>query len=134
MQSSPILTSSPAVLGSHTTAGQFMITTDGQLAQLVSAPGQPEKFLYANVGEERLLNGLSLAVTFSENKNSYGKFAWQGDGLTWSVAGVSRPNAAAWYVCEGQKMYINLGNYLYGTPAGCADQTIHYYNDRRAND
>jgi hypothetical protein len=135
MQSSPLYSASPAILGSHTTAGQFKITSDGQLAQLVSGPGEtPEKFLYAVVNETRVINDKSLAVSFSEEKNAYGAFAWNGDGLVWSVEGVQRPNAAAWYVCQGQRMYINLGNYLYQTPSGCADQTIHYYNDRRAND
>ena len=46
---------------------------------------------------------------------------------------MNRPNKSAWYVCTGQKLYINLGNYLYMTPSGCADQTIHYYNDKTAN-
>lgn len=135
MQSNPLYSASAAVLGSYTTAGQFKITSDGQLAQLISAAGaSPEQFLYANVNSTLVINGKSLAVSFSESKNSYGKFAWNGDGLVWSAEGVKRPNAAAWYVCQGQRMYINLGDYLYGTPSGCADQTIHYYNDKRAND
>jgi hypothetical protein len=37
---------------------------------------------------------------------------------------VQRQNVAAWYVCENQTLWINLGAYLYGTPAGCADQTV----------
>lgn len=120
MQSKPLYSASAAVLGDYTTAGQFQVV-DGQLVQLISGPGEkPEKFLYGVVGQERLLNDLSLLVTFSATKNTYGQFAWNGDGLTWSVAGVQRPNAAAWYVCEGQKMYINLGNYLYGTPKVCS--------------
>ncbi|KAF2017092.1 hypothetical protein BU24DRAFT_366636 [Aaosphaeria arxii CBS 175.79] len=133
MQSKPLYATGPAVLGDYTTAGQFQVVGD-QLVQLVSGPGEkPEKLLYGVVGEERVINNNSLGVTWSEAKNAYGKFAWNGDGLVWSVAGVQRPNAAAWYVCEGQKMYINLGNYLYQTPKGCADQTIHYYNDKTAN-
>jgi hypothetical protein len=39
---------------------------------------------------------------------------------------VQRQNVAAWYVCENQNLYINLGAYLYGTPAGCADQTVSF--------
>ncbi|KAF1834532.1 hypothetical protein BDW02DRAFT_497975 [Decorospora gaudefroyi] len=132
MQTSPILSTGPAVLGDYTKAGQFQVVS-GQLVQLVSAPGEPVKLLYANVSEERSINDMSLAVTFSESKNTYGTFAWGGDDLQWSAAGVNRPNKSAWYVCTGQKMYINLGNYLYQTPSGCADQTIHYYNDKTAN-
>lgn len=134
MQSKPLYSPSPAVLGDYTTAGQFQVI-DGQLVQLVSGPGEtPQKHLYGVVSETRYINDNSLSVTFSESKNTYGAFAWNGDGLVWNHPDIKRPNAAAWYVCEGQKMYINLGNYLYQTPAGCADQTIHYYNDKRAND
>ncbi|USP81128.1 carbohydrate-binding module family 1 protein [Curvularia clavata] len=132
MQTKPLYSTGAALLGDYTTAGQFQVVS-GQLVQLVSAPGQPVKLLYANVAEERSINNMSLAVTFSESKNTYGTFAWGGDDLQWSVASVNRPNKSAWYVCTGQKMYINLGNYLYQTPSGCADQTIHYYNDKTAN-
>ncbi|EFQ91919.1 hypothetical protein PTT_11115 [Pyrenophora teres f. teres 0-1] len=132
IQTNPLYSTGPALLGDYTTAGQFQVV-DGQLVELVSAPGAPVKLLYANVSEERSINGMSLAVSFSESKNTYGTFAWGGDDLQWSVAGVNRPNKSAWYVCTGQKMYINLGNYLYQTPSGCADQTIHYYNDKTAN-
>jgi hypothetical protein len=34
---------------------------------------------------------------------------------------------AAWYVCEGQGLWINLGAYLYGTPGGCVDQTVSFF-------
>ncbi|KAF1916966.1 hypothetical protein BDU57DRAFT_587818 [Ampelomyces quisqualis] len=132
MQTSPLYSTGSALLGDYTKAGQFQVL-DGQLVQLVSAPGEAVKLLYGVVSETRYINDNSLSVTFSETKNVHGKFAWQGDGLTWTVAGVNRPNASAWYVCAGQKLYINLGNYLYQTPAGCADQTIHYYNDIKAN-
>jgi hypothetical protein len=120
-------------MGDYTTAGQFQVIS-GQLVQLVSAPGAtPVTLLYGVVSQERYLNNLSLSVTWSEAKNTYGTFGWQGDGLTWSEPGIERPNAIAWYVCTGQVLYINLGNYAYGTPAGCADETIHYYNDKTAN-
>lgn len=133
MQTKPLYANGPALLGDYTTAGQFQVVS-GQLVQLVSGPGEkPEKLLYGVVSEQRYINNMSLSVTFGETKNTYGQFAWNGDGLTWSVASIQRPNAAAWYVCTGQQMYINLGNYLYQTPSGCADQTIHYYNDKTAN-
>jgi hypothetical protein len=117
MQTSPLYSTGSALLGDYTTAGQFQIL-DGQLVQLVSAPGEAAKLLYGVVSETRYINDNSLSVAFSETKNT--------------AAGVTRPNNAAWYACSG-KLYINLGNYLYQTPAGCADQTIHYYNDSKAN-
>jgi len=68
----------------------------------------------------------TLAVTFSPTKNTYGTFAWQGDALTWSAPDLTRPQASAWYVCEGQQLFVNLGAYLSGTPARCADQTVSW--------
>lgn len=132
VQSKPLYSTGPAILGDYTTAGQLQVV-DGQFVQLVSGPGEPAKLLYAIVSQTRQLNNLSLPVTWSTEKNTYGTFKWGGDDLQWSVSGVSRPNLSAWYVCSGQQLYINLGNYLYGTPSGCADQTIHYYNDKTAN-
>ncbi|PVH99890.1 carbohydrate-binding module family 1 protein, partial [Periconia macrospinosa] len=132
IQTKPLYSPGTALLGDYTTAGQLQVVS-GQLVQLVSAPGEPVKLLYAVVSEERTINNASLAVTFSTEKNTYGTFKWGGDDLQWSVAGVNRPNQSAWYVCQGGAMFINLGNYAYQTPAGCADQTIHYYNDKTAN-
>jgi hypothetical protein len=132
MQTKPSYSTGPALLGDYTTAGQFQVV-DGQLVQLISGSGEATKFLYANVSPNKVINNASLSVNFTEEKNSYGTFKFGGDDLQWSAPGVSRPNPSAWYVCTGQKMYINLGNYAYQTPSGCADQTIHYYNDKTAN-
>ena len=132
LQSKPLYATGPALMNDYTTAGQFQVV-DGQLVQLVSAPGEPVKLLYATVSPEKVINDASLAVTFTTTKNTYGTFKFGGDDLQWSAPGVTRPNPSAWYVCAGQQLYINLGNYMYLTPSGCADQTIHYYNDKTAN-
>lgn len=90
---------------------------------------------------------MKLKTKFASTPNTYGTFAWSGDALTWTVSGITRPNNAAWLACTdaavGPDLYINLGthsfhpvmdqnadhplsgNYMYQTPAGCADQTIH---------
>ncbi|KAM0717043.1 hypothetical protein Q7P37_006895 [Cladosporium fusiforme] len=130
LQTSP-LNASPgrAILSDNTSAGQFNIV-DGQLVELIDNKGT---LLYANVGERPSPSATILPVTFTTTKNSFGTFAYQGDTVTWSAAGVQRQNVAAWYVCEGQTVWINLGAYLYGTPAGCADQTIHSYGNSRAD-
>ncbi|PGG96734.1 hypothetical protein AJ79_09462 [Helicocarpus griseus UAMH5409] len=133
LQSNPVITESNAVLESHTTAGQFQIV-DGQLVQLISEPGAPEEFLYGVVSTERFIDDKSLQLSFSIEQNTHGTFAWQGDTLTWSTPDIERPNTAAFYVCTDQLVYINLGAYMYQTPEGCADQTIHYYNDKVANE
>jgi hypothetical protein len=121
LQTSP-LNASPgrAILSDATSAGQYQIV-DGQLVELIDTKGTK---LYANVGEQPSAAATYLPVTFTSSKNSFGTFAYQGDTLTWSAAGVQRQNVAAWYVCDSQSLWINLGAYLYGTPAGCADQTV----------
>ena len=115
-----------AVLNSGSTAGQFNIK-DGQLVQLISAPGSPEQYLYGAV-TQRAGTEMTLLLTWQSTPSTYGTFSFSGDTLQWSVSGISRPNNAAWLVCENQNVYANLGPYAYQTPAGCADQTIHYYN------
>lgn len=121
LQTSP-LNASPgrAILSDATSAGQYQIV-DGQLVELIDTKGTK---LYASVGQAPSAAATYLPVTFTSSKNTFGTFAYQGDTLTWSAAGVQRQNVAAWYVCENQSLWINLGAYLYGTPAGCADQTV----------
>ena len=64
---------------------------------------------------------LSLATTPDANR----AFAWSEDSLTWPVVEITRSNPAAWYARGNSKdLFINLGHYLYGTPAGCSDHTV----------
>lgn len=128
LQTSPEYTTGTAIMGDYTTAGQFNIV-NGQLVENIGGGKQ----LYAVV-TPRQTTELLLAVTFSATPNTYGTFAFQGDAVTWTIPSISRPNTAAWYVCTGQQLFINLGNYDYGTPANCADETIHYYNGATAVD
>jgi hypothetical protein len=39
---------------------------------------------------------------------------------------VQSQNPAAWYVCEGKQLFLNLGDYLYQTPSGCSDETVRF--------
>ncbi|KAK3080063.1 hypothetical protein LTS18_003227, partial [Coniosporium uncinatum] len=95
LQTSPNYAAGPAVLQTYTTAGQFQIIV-GQLVQLTSAAGAAApSLLYAGVAQEKTKGGRTLAVTFSPTKNTYGTFAWQGDALTWSAPGLTRPQASA---------------------------------------
>jgi hypothetical protein len=118
MQSKPLYTASKAVLGSYTTAGQFQIV-DGQLQQLTS----PGNFLYGVV-EQNTTTATKLGVSFGTSKNTFGTWKWNGDDLQWSTPGITRPNLSAMLVCESNNLYLNLGAYLYMTPAGCVDQTV----------
>ncbi|KAL9048488.1 MAG: hypothetical protein Q9162_007703 [Coniocarpon cinnabarinum] len=130
LQTDPEYTTGTAILGDPTSAGQFNIV-DGQLVELVDAAAGT--LLYATVTPASDASQTKLAVTFTTTKNTYGTFAFQGDTVTWSVAGTTRPNNGAWLVCADQALFVNLGSYGYMTPAGCADETIHSYGGSTAN-
>nr|OQO03061.1 hypothetical protein B0A51_17844 [Rachicladosporium sp. CCFEE 5018] len=131
LQTSPQYTTGLATLNSYTTAGQFNVV-NGQLVELISATATSPTLLYANVGQPATPSSSLLPVSFSTTQNGWGSFAFSGDALTWSAANVTRGNLAAWYVCTGQQLFINTGAYLYGTPSGCYDETIHFYNGATA--
>jgi hypothetical protein len=131
LQTNPQYTTGTAILDSYTTAGQFNIV-NGQLVELID----PSKgtLLYANVQQPADSSVNKLAVTFTTTPNTFGTFAFSGDAVQWSTPSINRPNLSAWLVCANQQLFINLGPYDYDTPAGCADETIHYYNGATAVD
>ncbi|KAL0468016.1 hypothetical protein QR685DRAFT_480503 [Neurospora intermedia] len=130
LQTKPANLPGTAILDSYTTAGQFNIV-DGQLVNKVVS--NPPLYLWVEEPPTNSSPPRTLATWFNTTRNPFGTFAWQGDSLTWSVASIKRQNVAAWLVCEGQKLFVNTGAHGYQTPSGCADQTIHYYNDKTAN-
>ncbi|KAI8161041.1 hypothetical protein K4K49_002389 [Colletotrichum sp. SAR 10_70] len=127
LQAKPTGTPSKAYLDSPSTAGQFKIE-NGQLVHLTGSSS-----LYLNVENPADKTQRKLETWFATTKNTYGTFAFQGDTLTWSTPDINRPNLAAWLVCENQEVFINTGAYLYQTPAGCYDQTIHSYGGSTAD-
>ncbi|TDZ19007.1 putative endoglucanase type F [Colletotrichum orbiculare MAFF 240422] len=127
LQAKPTGTPSKAYLESPSSAGQFKI----EAGQLVNLTGSAS--LYLNVENPTDKTQRKLETWFSTTKNTYGTFAFQGDTLTWSTPDINRPNLAAWLVCENQEVFINTGAYLYQTPAGCFDQTIHSYGGSTAD-
>ncbi|KAK3348633.1 hypothetical protein B0T25DRAFT_608761 [Lasiosphaeria hispida] len=129
LQTKPANVPGTAILDSHTTAGQFAI--DG--GQLVNKASTPPLYLWVEEPADKNSPPRTLATWFNATKNPFGTFAFQGDALTWSVPSVKRQNVGAWLVCAKQALFINTGAYSYQTPSGCADQTIHFYNDKTAN-
>jgi hypothetical protein len=123
LATNPKYSTGTAVLANYTNAGQFQIV-DGQLVELISASATNPTLLYANVGQPATPSSTLLPVSFSTTKNTFGTWSFSGDALEWSDASIKRPNPAAWYVCTGQSAFINTGQYLYGTPAGCVDETV----------
>jgi len=90
--------------------------------------------LYAIVEPQANSTVTKLSVSFGTEKNTYGTFDFSGDAVQWSIPSITRQNLSAWLVCANQTLWINLGAYGYMTPAGCADETIHYYNGATAVD
>lgn len=128
LQSKPTGSPSDAYLDKATSAGQFNVVS-GQLVYNTGAGGE----LYMHVENPSDKTQRKLETWFAREKNDYGTFGFQGDTLTWRTSDISRPNEAAWLVCENQELFVNTGAYAYNTPAGCADQTIHYYNGATAD-
>ncbi|KAI0204813.1 hypothetical protein F4808DRAFT_311622 [Astrocystis sublimbata] len=130
LQTKPANMPGTAILESYRSAGQFKVA-DGQA---VANTGDQATPLYLHVEKPADFTQRALATWFNTTENDFGTFAWSGDALTWSAPEVKRQNLAAWLVCKNQALFINTGAYAYQTPAGCADQTIHYYNDAHANE
>ncbi|OAA61764.1 hypothetical protein SPI_04623 [Niveomyces insectorum RCEF 264] len=129
LQTKPANTAGPAILDSYTTAGQFNIV-DGQL---VNSVANPPLYMQVEQPPDPANPPRTLATSFNATKNTFGTFVFQGDAVTWSAPTVKRQNLAAWLVCAKQQLFINTGAYNYQTPAGCADETIHFYNAATAN-
>ncbi|KZV75608.1 carbohydrate-binding module family 1 protein, partial [Peniophora sp. CONT] len=117
-----------AVLGDPTTAAQFVIQ-DGQLIQYANLDSATP--LYANVEARANSTVMKLGLTWETTPDPSGTFVWGGDTVEWSSPTISRPQTNAWLVCPDAAgnlvLFINLGNYDYMTPPGCADETIHAY-------
>ncbi|KAK8127836.1 hypothetical protein PG984_008944 [Apiospora sp. TS-2023a] len=132
LQTKPAVAAGTALLESYTTAGQFNVV-DGQLVENTGDGQTAPLYMWVERPASSGSTPRTLATWFNTTKNPFGAFAFQGDALTWSAPEVQRQNVAAWLVCKGQALFINTGAYAYQTPAGCSDQTIHYYNDAHAN-
>ncbi|KAJ9134115.1 4-O-methyl-glucuronoyl methylesterase [Pleurostoma richardsiae] len=128
LQTLPTGTPGFAVMTSYTSAGQFNIV-DGQLIYNTGGISR----LYMNVEDPADKTQRVLKTWFNETQNAYGSFTFSGDTVTWTDPDVARPNAAAFYVCGEDDLYINTGAYLYQTPSGCWDVDIHYYGGSTAN-
>lgn len=127
LQTRPMGIAGPAYLDDGEGAGQFNVK-DGQL--IYNTGSMP---LYMHVENPEDKTQRKLRTWFDNTEANYGTFAFQGDTLVWSVGDIDRQNEAAWLVCDDQELFINTGAYLYQTPQGCADQTIHSYGGATAD-
>ncbi|KAK4461351.1 hypothetical protein QBC42DRAFT_330229 [Cladorrhinum samala] len=123
-------TNAPAIIASAKNAAQYNVAS-GQLIQNRFGNG-PNLYLHVENPTDKTQR--TLKTWFETTPNTYGAFAFQGDTLVWSVADINRPNTAAWLVCgTGKELFVNTGAYLYNTPAGCSDHTIHSYGGSLAD-
>jgi len=132
MQTNPVFTPPIAVLDDYETAGQFAVQ-NGQLVQLISAPGDTPEILYAAVATNKTHNGRTRAVSFTSKMSRYEAFDLEGSAVVWTdISDERNSNASAWWICEGNQLFINLGDYKSGTAKGCFDQRLIYSNDIQA--
>ncbi|THH11429.1 hypothetical protein EW145_g654 [Phellinidium pouzarii] len=131
LQSQVSGTPGPAIFGSYTTAAQFQLN-DGQVEQQL-ADGS---VLYLNVNITTASTATYLPTYFATTQEETGTWAFQGDGLIWTAASIPRQNSNAYLGCGTgfPVVNVNLGAYDYMTPAGCADETLNYYNGATAVD
>ncbi|OBT75427.1 hypothetical protein VF21_05692 [Pseudogymnoascus sp. 05NY08] len=119
-----------AVLGSASSAAQFIF--NGGRIILLDASTALRALVHPEViGAENGTAG-RLAVTFVEwgsGEADYGGFLYKGDTLMWRNLGlaVPRPDESAWLVCGGGEVFVNLGAAGEGTPEGCVDQTVSFW-------
>ncbi|KAL4247554.1 CBM1 domain-containing protein [Abortiporus biennis] len=134
LQSEVLGTASDAVLGEPSNASQFQIV-NGQLIQELPGGGSLYAVVEGRANSTVTKLKMSWSTTPASGDNA-GTFMWSGDTVEWSIPTIQRPQLNAWLVCpdaDGNKdVYINLGNYDYQTPAGCADETIHAYTGATA--
>ncbi|EIM87534.1 carbohydrate-binding module family 1 protein [Stereum hirsutum FP-91666 SS1] len=127
-------TPTTAVLGDPDTAGQFIIT-DGQLIYNANGTTPLYAVVEGRANDTVTKLGMSWSTDPASGDNA-GTFQWSGDTLEWSIPTIDRPQLNAWLVCpdadDNLLLYINLGNYDYMTPPGCADETIHAYTGATA--
>jgi hypothetical protein len=124
MQTNPVFGSPIAVLDNYQSAGQFKIE-NGQLIQLISAPGDAPELLYATVATNTTHNGRTRAVSFSSKMGRYEAFDLENNAVVWTDMSDERSaNASSWWICEGNQLFINLGDFESGTDEGCLDQKV----------
>ncbi|KAK3994179.1 hypothetical protein QBC44DRAFT_392531 [Cladorrhinum sp. PSN332] len=130
LQPQPTASPTSAIIASYKNAGQFNVVS-GQLIQNKFNNG-PNTYLHVENPADKTQR--KLKTWFEATPNTFGSFGFQGDTLVWSVAGINRPNNAAWLVCGDEKeLFVNTGAFLYDTPAGCFDHTIHSYGGSQAD-
>jgi len=132
LQSTIPQTAGTAVFGDYTTAGQFQLT-NGQVEMQLDSGG----ILYLTVQTATSPNATYLGTTFTTTPNTWGTWSFSGDGLNWVASNVTRSNTGAFLACgtgTAPSVNVNLGAYDYMTPAGCADETLNYYNASVTND
>ncbi|KAF7968991.1 hypothetical protein HWV62_28722 [Athelia sp. TMB] len=116
-----------AVISNPATASQNQIVS-GQLIQYLPSGGELYLGVYPNAtGTTRLK--LFWATAPQTNVT----WAFQGDGVEGNVPGYTTAATGNFLACTdtsttAPNIYLDLGAFDYLTPAGCASETLNYYN------
>ncbi|KAF7968990.1 hypothetical protein HWV62_28720 [Athelia sp. TMB] len=116
-----------AVISNPATASQNNIVS-GQLIQYLPSGGELYLGVYPNAtGTTRL----KLFWATAPQKNV--TWAFQGDGVEGNVPGYTTAATGNFLACTdtsttAPNIYLDLGAFDYLTPAGCASETLNYYN------
>ncbi|KAF7968989.1 hypothetical protein HWV62_28718 [Athelia sp. TMB] len=127
LQSKVLNSPGDAVISNPATASQNQIVS-GQLIQYLPSGGELYLGVYPNVtGTTRLK--LFWATAPQTNVT----WAFQGDGVEGNVPGFTTAATGNFLACTdtsttAPNIYLDLGAFDYLTPAGCASETLNYYN------
>jgi len=116
-----------AVIGPTTTAAQFNVVS-GQLVQYT--PGGT--LLYGQLYPPAA-NTTRMKLFFSTTPATNVTWSFSGDALNAATPGFTQNQGGIWLACADvsattPNVYVNMGNFDYLTPTGCADETLNYYN------
>ncbi|KAH8113772.1 carbohydrate-binding module family 1 protein [Phellopilus nigrolimitatus] len=121
----------PGCVWSYTTAAQFQLN-NGQ----VGATAGRRKCSLSQCEHHNCIKCYLPPDILRNDGGGHGDLGIPGDGLTWTAASIPRQDIGAFLACGTgvPSVNVNLGAYDYMTPAGCADETLNYYNGATAVD
>jgi len=127
LQSQVLNSPGDAVISNPATAAQNNIV-NGQLQQFLPSGG----ILYAQVYPPAA-NTTRLKIFWSTTPATNVTWSFSGDGVNGNVPGFTTAATGNFLACTdvsttAPNIYLDLGAFDYQTPAGCASETLNYYN------
>lgn len=120
-------------LGPAPSAGQFALYAGAYLSQRLPSG----EIYYAQVSNASPVTNIFLSVRWQRFPGDNGIFSVNGAGeLEWYGSGVTRPNRASFWKCEGESgLKINTRGFDEGSvPVGCAEVIVSENHSREAGE